>query len=178
MNKILVMIVLVGIQVGCGYQVLRGDQVLGHAKLSIAPITEPSVIGITTALTRHIHTELLSQGLSIVDDDAESPLRLVIELKNPRTSTTVISSVDAGVALYQQSLTVVASLQEPVSGQTHWATKISARELFRQEADGNGDTALLTEAGRRRALDRLARLFALELSGRILVASLSKDEAN
>ncbi len=172
------MLLLMGVQAGCGYQVLRGDQVLGHSKLAIAPIHEPTVIGISTVLTRHIETELLQQGLTIVDDDASAPLRLLIELKNPRTSTTIISSIDRGVPIYRESLTLLATLQDTSTGQTKWQTQLSQNDLFRQETGADGDTALLTEAGRRRALDRLAQRFALELSSRILVASLPTNEAN
>ena len=179
MNKLFFMLLLVwGVQTGCGYHVLRGDKVLGHVKLAIAPIHEPTVIGISTVLTRHIETELLQQGLTIVDDDSSAPLRLLIELKNPRTTTTVISSIDRGVPVYRESLTLVASIQDTATGQTQWTTQLSENDLFKQDADTDGDTALLTEASRQRTLDRLARLFALELSGRMLVASLPANEAN
>ena len=73
---------------------------------------------------------------------------------------------------------MIASLRDTATGQIQWRTQLSENELFKQDTDTNGDTALLTEAGRRRALDRLARLFALELSGQILVASLPTNEAN
>ena len=178
MKHLLLVFLLLGLQVGCGYQVLRGDTVLGHSQLAIAAIHEPTVIGITSTLTRHLHTELLKQGLTLVEDDPSAPLRLVIQLKDPKTTTTVISSVDAAVPVYQESLTLIASLQDPSTGTTHWTTRLAQDELFKQEADETGDTALLTEAGRKRALDRLARRFALELSGRLLVASLSTHEAN
>ena len=178
MSKILLISLLLSLPTACGYQVLRGDTVLGHSEISIAPIHEPTVIGISTALARHIETELLQQGLTIVDDNADAPLRLLIELKNPGTSTTVISSIDGGVPVYRESLTLVASLRNPTNGQTQWRTQLSQNDLFQQETDADGDTALLTEAGRRRALERLARLFALELSSRILVASLPANEAN
>lgn len=177
MIQFLLMLVFLGLQAGCGYHVMRGDKVLGHSQISIAPIGEPTVIGISTALTRHIETELLQQGLTIVDDNTDAPLQLVVELKDPRTSTTVISSIDGGVPVYRESLTLIASLRETATGQTQWSTTLSQNDLFQQEADAQGDTALLTEAGRQRALDRLARLFALELSGRILVASLPEKEA-
>jgi|MDSW01.2.fsa_nt_gb hypothetical protein len=177
MIQFLLMLVFLGLQAGCGYHVIRGDKVLGHSEISIAPIAEPTVIGMSTALTRHIETELLQQGLTIADDITDAPLQLVIELKNPRTSTTVISSIDGGVPVYRESLTLIASLRETATGQTQWSTKLSQNDLFQQEADAQGDTALLTEAGRQRALERLARLFALELSGRILVASLPEEEA-
>jgi len=179
MNKLFFMLLLVlGVQAGCGYHVLRGDKILGHTKLAIAPIHEPTVIGISTVLTRHIETKLLQQGLTIVADDSSAPLRLLIELKNPRTTTTVISSINRGVPLYRESLTLIASIQDTTTGQTKWTTQLSQNDLFRQDTDADGDTALLTEAGRQRALDRLAQLFALELSGRILVASLPENEAN
>ena len=177
MIQFLLMLVFLGLQTGCGYHVMRGDKVLGHSEISIAPIEEPTVIGMSTVLTRHIETELLQQGLTIVANNTDAPLQLIIELKNPRTSTTVISSIDGGVPVYRESLTLIASLRETATGQTQWSTRLSQNDLFQQEADAQGDTALLTEAGRQRALDRLARLFALELSGRILVASLPEEEA-
>ena len=178
MNKCIMMLLLLGLQTACGYQVLRGDKILGHSELAIAPIHEPTVIGISTALAQHLETQLLQQGLTVVNDDAQAPLRLLIELKNPRTTTTVISSIDGGVPVYQESLTVMASLRDTATGEIRWRTQLSETDLFKQETDNTGDTALLTETGRRRALERLARLFALELSGRMLVASLPTNEAN
>ena len=88
MKRFFVMLFLMGLQTACGYQVLRGDKLLGHSELAIAPIHEPTAIGISTALTRHLETQLLQQGLTVVKDDAQAPLRLLIELKNPRTTTT------------------------------------------------------------------------------------------
>ena len=177
MKKIIVILGLLCLQVSCGYQVLRGDQLLGHSAISIATIQEPSVIGITTLLTRHLEERLLENGLNVIADPASSPLILEIALKNPRTSTTIISSIDRGVPTYREELTLHASIKDASSGQTRWQVRLSEQDLFRQETDSEGDTALLSEAGRHRALDRMARRFALELSNRMLVASLAKDEA-
>jgi hypothetical protein len=177
MIKFILILGLLGIQAGCGYLVLRGDTLLGYSEISIANIEEPSVIGITTLLTRHLEERLLENGLTIVSNDGSSPLILEISLKNPRTSTTIISSIDRGVPTYRESLTLQASLKETASGQIRWQTRLTQRDLFRQETNEAGDTALLTEAGRQRSLDRIARRFALELSNRMLVASLAKDEA-
>ena len=162
---------------GCGYQIIGGDKLLGHSEITITTIQEPSVIGITTLLTRHLEERLLEQGLKVVPDDATAPLKLVIELKHPRTSATVISSIDRGIPTYRESLTLIASIQDTANGNTQWSVRLSQEELFRQETNNTDDAALLTEAGRRRALDRMARQFALELSNRMLLASLPEDKA-
>ena len=177
MKKVMFILGLVCVQASCGYQLLRGDTLLGHSELSIATIQEPSVIGISTLLTRHLEERLLENGLNIVADSATAPLILEIALKNPRTSTTIISSIDRGVPTYRETLTLEATIKETSNGKTRWSVRLSEQDLFRQETDASGDTALLTEAGRQRALDRIARRFALELSNRMLVASLAKDEA-
>ena len=177
MKKVMLILGLVCVQASCGYQLLRGDTLLGHSELSIATIQEPSVIGISTLLTRHLEERLLENGLNIVAESASAPLILEIALKNPRTSTTIISSIDRGVPTYRETLTLEATIKDTSNGKTRWSVRISEQDLFRQETDASGDTALLTEAGRQRALDRIARRFALELSNRMLVASLAKDEA-
>jgi len=177
MKKVMFILGLVCVQASCGYQLLRGDTLLGHSELSIATIQEPSVIGISTLLTRHLEERLLENGLNIVADSATAPLILEISLKNPRTSTTIISSIDRGVPTYHETLTLEATIKDTSNGKTRWSVRLSEQDLFRQETDASGDTALLTEAGRQRALDRIARRFALELSNRMLVASLAKDEA-
>lgn len=177
MKKAMFILGLLFVQAGCGYQVVRSNILLGHSDISIAAIEEPSVVGITTLLTRHLEERLLENGLNIIADPASAPLILEIALKNPRTSTTIISSIDRGVPTYREALTLHASLKDTSSGQTRWQVRLSEQDLFRQETDTAGDTALLTEAGRHRALDRMARRFALELSNRMLVASLARDEA-
>ena len=64
---------LLCVQVSCGYQVLRGNTLLGHSDISIAAIEEPSVIGITTLLTRHLEERLLENGLNIIADGWQEP---------------------------------------------------------------------------------------------------------
>ena len=70
MKKVMFILGLVCVQASCGYQLLRGDTLLGHSELSIATIQEPSVIGISTLLTRHLEERLLENGLNIVADSA------------------------------------------------------------------------------------------------------------
>lgn len=156
----------------CGYQMVHTNRVLGQTSIAIAPILEPSVVGISSLLTQEFEQRLLFHGLQVVPDNGSAPLRLVVTLRNPRTTATAISSVDKGVPTYREIITMDAKLVDTATGQSKWNTRLTSEEMFRQET--TADSTLLTDAGRIRALHRLATHFAVELCDRIFLASVQR----
>lgn len=164
------MALLLGI-IGCGYQVVRGDQLFGRTRLAVLPFYETSAMGMAPDMMLHLSRMLAASGMQVTPDRAQAGG--VVD--GTLSFSTVPSASRAGITTYQVVANVHAELQDPL-GAVLWTHDTQLREEF-MPVSGQDIQPLLTETNRRTAVRRLAEKAAALVHEALLVGAAVSSEA-
>ena len=150
---------------GCGYQVVRGDQLFGLERIAVLPFYETSAMGMAQDMALHLGRMLEASGMPITPQrDAAAAV-----LDGTLTFSTLPSASRAGISTYQVVANVHAELTDK-SGTLLWRTDTQLREEF-LPVSGQDIQPLLTETHRRTAVRRLAEKAAVLVHEALVVGA-------
>jgi outer membrane lipopolysaccharide assembly protein LptE/RlpB len=165
------LLLLVTAVTGCGYTFLSTAAPFGRSTITVIPFREQEPVGISQSLAHHLALRLAQGGVSVQSSPSTSAATLSGKVISARVSPSPASAVDVSVPSYrvQVQLQVVLSDNQ---GTILWKRDYNLKDTFlAAKTASTPDSILVTEAYRRRTIERLAAESADQIYQDLILSS-------
>jgi hypothetical protein len=152
----------------CGYRPLVSATPFGAERLAVLPFLEDEAVGIAPDLVQELSALFAEGGTRLTSDRQGADAVLTGKVKRSAASPT--PNLSRVISSYELTVEIDARL---VRGEkTVFATTLSATDDYLADPSDTRSSPLATEANRREAVRRLARVLARRLYDRLAMAGL------
>lgn len=165
------LLLLVTATTACGYSFLSTAAPFGRSTITVVPFREQQPLGISQSLAHHLALRLAQGGVSVQSSPSTPAATLSGKVVTARVSPSPASAVDVSVPSYRVQVQLQVVLSDD-QGATLWKRDYNLQDTFLAAKTGSTpDSILVTEAYRRRALERLAEESADQIYQDLILSS-------
>ena len=172
-----VLLLLTAQTLSCGYNFVNASAPYGVSAITVTPFREKEPVGISQSLARALSIRLAQGGVSVRTSKSATAGQLTGTVHASGVNPAPTSAVDKSVPSYRIRVTVGARLRSP-EGAVLWEKTYTLNDTFLSAPGYEPETALITEAQRRTATQRLVEEFALRITEDLVLSSTLSSQGD